>query len=78
MLRWKERDERLATAAFVRALELLDLTLPMPAGATGSGRLLGRGSCSAMPRKGERVRHDPGGARPVFPCLRGGCAGKAR
>ncbi|MGH7334256.1 MAG: hypothetical protein ACREKS_16235 [Candidatus Rokuibacteriota bacterium] len=27
MLRWKDRDERLATAAFARALELLDLTL---------------------------------------------------
>jgi hypothetical protein len=27
MLRWKERDERLATAAFIRALELLDFTL---------------------------------------------------
>jgi hypothetical protein len=27
MLRWKGRDERLVTAAFTRALELLDLTL---------------------------------------------------
>jgi hypothetical protein len=30
MLRWRERDERLAAAAFERALELLDLTLADP------------------------------------------------
>jgi hypothetical protein len=30
MLRWKSRDERLATGAFERALELLDLTLADP------------------------------------------------
>jgi len=30
MLRWRERDERLATGAFDRALELLDLTLADP------------------------------------------------
>lgn len=27
MLRWKDRDQQLATAAFTRALELIDLTL---------------------------------------------------
>lgn len=30
MLRWRERDPRLATGAFDRALELLDLTLADP------------------------------------------------
>jgi len=30
MLRWQERDPRLATGAFDRALELLDLTLADP------------------------------------------------
>jgi hypothetical protein len=30
MRRWRERDERLATGAFDRALELLDLTLADP------------------------------------------------
>jgi hypothetical protein len=30
MLRWRERDERLAAGAFDRALELLDLTLADP------------------------------------------------
>ena len=36
MRRWRDRDERLATAAFDRALELLDLTL---ADARWRGRL---------------------------------------
>ena len=30
MLRWRDRDERLMTSAFDRALELLDLTLADP------------------------------------------------
>ena len=37
--RWRERDERLATGAFERALELLDLTLADP---RWRGRVLGR------------------------------------
>ena len=32
MVRWRERDERLMTGAFDRALELLDLTLADPRG----------------------------------------------
>ena len=35
MLRCRERDERLATGAFDRALELLDLTLAARAGGAG-------------------------------------------